>query len=105
MLPSSGNCAFCRDILPVWNYRCTACYFKLHIACASHVPAAGSSHAATCHGSYGGGGGQSDVAATPSRLNAIAKFLLKMTIHIAIDAATGGLASPLAAVLTAALDN
>jgi hypothetical protein len=69
----------------VWNYRCSACYFKLHIACASNAPTGGSSgYHAGCHGRYGGAtaygnygaaagshgsyGSQGDILVTPSRL-------------------------------------
>ncbi|OEL31086.1 hypothetical protein BAE44_0007897 [Dichanthelium oligosanthes] len=52
------------------------------------------------------GSGQSIVASNkPSRCRAIAKFLLKTGFHIAINAATGGLGSPLVEVLSAAMNN
>jgi hypothetical protein len=45
--------------------------------------------------------GQS-LAVTPSRRSSVAKFLLKTSFHVAINAATGGLASPVLEVLSEA---
>ncbi|TVU37984.1 hypothetical protein EJB05_11331, partial [Eragrostis curvula] len=62
MVPGSGTCSACREGLPVWHYRCGLCAFNLHIACV--------------------GGAKS------SRGDRIAKYLLKQSFRVAVDAAT-----------------
>ncbi|CAN6206047.1 unnamed protein product [Urochloa humidicola] len=125
MVPSSGQCSACHGDLPVWQYVCggagaRACLFRLHIACASGVPSAsGGGGCIVADQSFAGAAAQlggfgcqitavSDysysVAAKPSSSSRVAKFLLKTSFRVAIDAASGGSASPVLNVLEAAFN-
>ncbi|PAN14778.1 hypothetical protein PAHAL_2G443800 [Panicum hallii] len=85
MVPSFGDCSACEQSLPVWHYVCP-CAVRLHIDCASGAPAT------SCN---------SNTAGRPRRRTAVAKFLLKTSFRIAVNAATGGLGSPVLDVLAA----
>ncbi|CAL5061687.1 unnamed protein product [Urochloa decumbens] len=125
MVPSSGSCSACHGDLPVWQYVCGgagACLFRLHIACVSGVPSASAGDCMIADQSFyagaahhlGGFGGQttagsdysySTVAANkPGISTRLAKFLLKESFRVAIDAASGGSASPVLDVLQAAFN-
>ncbi|WVZ66668.1 hypothetical protein U9M48_015858, partial [Paspalum notatum var. saurae] len=118
MVPSSGRCKACREDLPVWHYVCS-CLFRVHIACVSGG-APGQSNTDAGHASGGACAGKSSATTTvtaastavvatteaqgssarqtassgKSRGSSVAKFLLKTSFHLAISAATGGMASP-----------
>ncbi|XP_062190178.1 protein VACUOLELESS GAMETOPHYTES-like [Phragmites australis] len=132
MVPSNGSCKACHEVLPMWHYRCGFCLFNLHIACVSGTPSGGaqsnssSGQSSTTIGAQNNsisgqsstttGAAQSISAAgqitssgesivvRPSRSNRVAKFLLKTCFHLAIDVATGGLASPVLQVLALAMN-
>ncbi|CAN6184517.1 unnamed protein product [Urochloa humidicola] len=122
MVPSSGSCSACHGDLPVWQYVCGgagACLFRLHIACVSGVPTGGDcivaeqSFYAGAAAQMGGFGGQTagsgayssySIAAKPSSSMRVAKFLLKTSFRVAIDAASGGSASSVLDVLEAAFN-
>jgi hypothetical protein len=69
MVPSRGSCSSCRKDEHIWHYVCCrlpSCNnTRLHIACASGVKSSGSDR--------------------------IAKFLIKTSFRVAVQAATGGL--------------
>jgi hypothetical protein len=73
--------------------------------CTPRVPTgSGEQSTTTAQGSSASqtsSGGQS-LAVTPSRRSSVVKFLLKTSFHVAINAATGGLASPVLEVPSAA---
>ncbi|PUZ72876.1 hypothetical protein GQ55_2G430700 [Panicum hallii var. hallii] len=70
MVPSSGHCSACHGDLPVWKYVCGGdCLIRLHIASVAPKPSSSSARV-------------------------IAKFLLKASFRVAVDAANGNLASP-----------
>lgn len=97
LVPSAGTC----QEVSVWNYVCS-CPLKVNIACASSVapmPISGGRSTSSGHVAQAS---QASVAARPSRRSSVAKFILKASLHVAMDAATGGMASPVLAVLSAA---
>ncbi|KAF8679324.1 hypothetical protein HU200_046108 [Digitaria exilis] len=113
MVPSAGQCSACHGDLPVWQYVCGgACFFRLHIACVAGAPGgsdnmlAGQCSAGAaqpgCYAGQAGSGGYS-IGEKPSRGARVAKFLLKTSFRVAIDAANdgGGLAAPVLSVLEA----
>uniref|UniRef100_A0A0D9X1E2 Phorbol-ester/DAG-type domain-containing protein n=1 Tax=Leersia perrieri TaxID=77586 RepID=A0A0D9X1E2_9ORYZ len=96
MVPATGHCSACREDLDVWHYRCGFCLYKVHIRCVSGVPSSGASQITNA--------AQNNALAQRSRSTAVTKFLLKQSFMFTINLATGGLASPVLAVLEAALD-
>lgn len=77
MVPSRGSCSSCRKDEHIWHYVCCklpSCNnTRLHIACASGVKSSGSDR--------------------------IAKFLIKTSFRVAVQAATGGLPVDLLAAI------
>ncbi|EAZ04681.1 hypothetical protein OsI_26835 [Oryza sativa Indica Group] len=126
MVPSSGHCNACPERLPVWHYICGPCTspsYRLHIGCVSGAPSGvGQGSGGTTNqnnsSSRGQGTGNTSSGANQttsdarnttavverSRSTSVSKFLLKKSFMIAIDLATGGLASPVLDVLQAVLD-
>lgn len=86
----------------MWHYRCGFCLYKLHVVCPSGAANAGQGDTSRSHNAGAGA-----AAATPgsSRATRIAKFLLRTSLNIAINAATGALATPVLDVLATALDD
>ncbi|KAF6991842.1 hypothetical protein CFC21_008890 [Triticum aestivum] len=118
LVPSVGTCKCGCKELSVWNYVCS-CPFKVNIACASGC-APSSGRQSTNSGHHASGSHVSTTAQVSSasqtssssssqsltvrrsRRSSVAKFLLKTSFHVAVNAATGGLASPVLEVLSAA---
>uniref|UniRef100_A0A0D9X1D7 Phorbol-ester/DAG-type domain-containing protein n=1 Tax=Leersia perrieri TaxID=77586 RepID=A0A0D9X1D7_9ORYZ len=89
MVPGSGRCSGCCKDLNIWHYRCGFCLYKSHIGCAvSGTPPISA---------------QNTTAVGQNRITSVAKFLLKTSFVIAINAATDGRALPVLNVLEAAL--
>ncbi|KAG2646746.1 uncharacterized protein LOC120694459 [Panicum virgatum] len=103
MVPSGGNyCSACEKSLPVWRYVCGGhCVVRLHIDCVSGetTTSAGQGDAAAADAT--GANGSHTAGRRPRRRTVIAKFLLKTSFRIAVNAATGGLGSPVLDVLAA----
>lgn len=99
MVPSSGgNCSVCEQPVPMWHYVCP-CAARLHIDCAYGIASAAGKEDDEAADDVVA---QTTSSSRPKRRTVIAKFLLKTSIRFALDAATGGTASPVLDVLAAA---
>lgn len=122
LVPSIGTCKCGCEELSVWNYVCS-CPLKVNIACVSGAPSSGRQSTTDYCGRSNTGSAHHASAATAqvssasacessssgqslpvrrSRRSSVAKFLLKTSFNVAVNAATGGLASPVLDVLSAA---
>nr|XP_025882996.1 uncharacterized protein LOC107278281 [Oryza sativa Japonica Group] len=125
MVPSWGRCSACREDLDLWYYQCGFCLFKLHIRCVSGAPSgvgqgSGPSGVRPClvqeifldlvdpctsnAAIRTTSDAQSIAIVRRSCSSGITKFLVKKSFMVAINLATGGLASPVLDVLEAVLD-
>uniref|UniRef100_A0A0D9X1E3 DC1 domain-containing protein n=1 Tax=Leersia perrieri TaxID=77586 RepID=A0A0D9X1E3_9ORYZ len=91
LMPSTGHCNVCPKNLDVWHYRCGFCLYMLHIRCVYGAPSSGASQTTKVV--------QNNAVVQRSRSTGVIKYIL-----MAIDLATGGMASPVLAILKAALD-
>ncbi|KAK3125666.1 hypothetical protein QOZ80_7BG0608130 [Eleusine coracana subsp. coracana] len=127
MVPSPGGCRVCSEVLPIWHYVCGgSCLFKVHVSCVTGEEPSGAEQGSAGQGNSSShqpqtqpepepqqgtttadqttSGSQSIVVIKRSRRTTrVAKFILKQAFSIALDAATGGLGSPLIEILAQAL--